>query len=194
MMTQRLTAPVEGILPMIRILLCSLVLVLSTGTLSRAHDATPPDQLVLDGAGPLPLAGHASRTCLLDTPVYTIAVYVAGSLERGHLAAADVPKVLRIAVTYVDDLQRRHPCDWRRELVPSVEPAPSAHLRGVFAPIQNGDLVLIEYVPRKGTTVRINRTVAASGADHDLMLAFLDHWLGQRPVSEELKRTLLTAR
>jgi hypothetical protein len=30
-----------------------------------------------------------------------------------------------------------------------------------------------------------------SGAHHDLMLAFLDHWLGDRPVSEELKRTLL---
>ena len=28
-------------------------------------------------------------------------------------------------------------------------------------------------------------------AHHDLMLAFLDHWLGQRPVSEDLKRTLL---
>jgi hypothetical protein len=26
--------------------------------------------------------------------------------------------------------------------------------------------------------------------NHDLMLAFLDHWLGQRPVSEELRRAL----
>jgi hypothetical protein len=30
-----------------------------------------------------------------------------------------------------------------------------------------------------------------SGAHHDLMLAFLDHWLGDRPVSEDIKRTLL---
>jgi hypothetical protein len=34
--------------------------------------------------------------------------------------------------------------------------------------------------------------VAVSGAHHDLMLAFLDHWLGQQPVSEEIKRMLLT--
>jgi hypothetical protein len=33
--------------------------------------------------------------------------------------------------------------------------------------------------------------VAVSDANHDLMLAFLDHWLGQRPVSDEIKRTLL---
>jgi hypothetical protein len=30
-----------------------------------------------------------------------------------------------------------------------------------------------------------------TGASHDLILAFLDHWLGQRPVSEEIKRALL---
>lgn len=49
----------------------------------------------------------------------------------------------------------------------------------------------VEYVPAKGTVVRVNRAVAVSGAHHELMLAFLDHWLGQRPLSEEIKRTLL---
>jgi hypothetical protein len=52
--------------------------------------------------------------------------------------------------------------------------------------------VQIEFAPEKGTTVRVNKAVAVSGGHHDLMLAFLDHWLGQRPVSEEIKRTLLT--
>jgi hypothetical protein len=33
-------------------------------------------------------------------------------------------------------------------------------------------------------------SVAAAKAHHDFMLAFLDHWLGQHPVSEEIKRTL----
>ena len=49
----------------------------------------------------------------------------------------------------------------------------------------------VEYVPGKGTAVRVNKAVAVSGAHHDLMLAFLDHWLGQRPVSEELRHALL---
>jgi Chalcone isomerase-like len=66
-------------------------------------------------------------------------------------------------------------------------------LRGAFAPLRYGDVVLVEYVPIKGTTVRINRGVAVSGAHHDLMLAFLDHWIGQQPVSEEVKRSLLAS-
>ena len=54
-----------------------------------------------------------------------------------------------------------------------------------------GDVVLVEYTPARGTFVRVNRAVAVSGAHHDLMLAFLDHWLGDRPVSEAIKRALL---
>jgi hypothetical protein len=52
-------------------------------------------------------------------------------------------------------------------------------------------VVLIEYVPGKGTAVRVDKTVAATGAHHDLMLAFLDPWLGQRPVSGDMKRALI---
>jgi hypothetical protein len=50
---------------------------------------------------------------------------------------------------------------------------------------------MIEYAPGRGTTVRINRTIAVLRARHELMLAFLDHWLGQRPVSDEVKGALL---
>jgi hypothetical protein len=112
-------------------------------------------------------------------------------MNREHLGSASVAKALRVEVTYTDDLRRRVPFDWRGELVPTLEPVATAHLRGTFAPLQRGDVVLIEYTPARGSTVRINRAVAASEAHHDLMLAFLDHWLGQRPVSEEIKRTLL---
>jgi len=33
--------------------------------------------------------------------------------------------------------------------------------------------------------------MAVSRSPHSLMVAFLDQWLGQRPPSEDLKRTLL---
>jgi hypothetical protein len=123
--------------------------------------------------------------------VYSVAVYVDGGGDRTTLASSDVPKALRIQIAYQDDLTRPIALDWRRELVPALDAAPAAHLRGTFAPLRHGDVVLIEYVPSKGTAVRVNRAVAVTGASHDLMLAFLDHWLGQRPVSEEMKRTLL---
>jgi hypothetical protein len=111
--------------------------------------------------------------------------------DRAHLISPDVTKALRIVVTYREDLHRRVALDWRKELIPRLDLTATAHLRGTFAPLKEGDIVQIEYVPTKGTVVRVNRAVAVSGANHDLMLAFLDHWLGQRPVSETIKRTLL---
>ncbi|MGE0444967.1 MAG: hypothetical protein AB7P99_07035 [Vicinamibacterales bacterium] len=51
--------------------------------------------------------------------------------------------------------------------------------------------MLVEHAPGRGTTVRVSRGVAVNAAHHDIMLAFLDHWLGTQPVSEEMKRTLL---
>ena len=180
---------------MTRFFIYCLTIALSAVGSPSATDANPPSQFVLDGVGTIPLAAHARRTYLLAAvETYTVAVYVNGSLNPEHLAAADVAKVLRIDVTHIDDLRRRVPYDWRRELVPDLEPAAMAHLRGTFAALRNGDVVLIEYAPTRGTTVRVNRAVAASGAHHDLMLAFLDHWLGQRPVSEEIKRALLGSR
>lgn len=67
----------------------------------------------------------------------------------------------------------------------------AVHLRGLFAPLKPGDVILVEYVPGKGTILRVNDSVATSNANHQLMLTFLDHWLGQRPVSEALKESLL---
>jgi hypothetical protein len=123
--------------------------------------------------------------------IYSVAVYRNGSLsDRAHLASPDVPKALRVEVLHAEDLRRRIAIDWRSELVPAVDPGAAAHLRNAFAPLTQGGVVVVEYSPAKGTTVRVNRSIAVSGASHDLMLAFLDHWLGQRPVSEEIKRAL----
>jgi hypothetical protein len=159
-----------------------------------AREAPPPGQIAVDGGKPLHLSGQARRTHLLGAvDLYTVSLYSEGPVDRARLASADLAKALRIDVTYMDDLRRPLALDWRRELVPLLEPQGAAHLRGSFAPLQHGDMVQIEYVPAKGTTVRVNRAVAVSGAHHDLMLAFLDHWLGDRPLSEAIKRTLLAS-
>jgi hypothetical protein len=181
---------------MLRPLLVSWSLaVLSAAVPLQAQRGSPPAEVAVNGAGALPLAAHASRSYLLGTvDVYDLGVYVAGAMSRAHLSSPDVAKALRIEVTYVEDLHRSMPIDWRREFEPILEPAGTAHLRGTFAPLQHGDVVQIEYVPRRGTSIRVNGRTAADNASHDVMLAFLDHWLGQRPVSEDLKRALLGGR
>ena len=152
-----------------------------------------PPTLIAQGSTSLSRAAHATRVHLLGgVEIYNVGVYVEGATsDRGRLLSPDVAKAVRIEIKYTEDLRRRVPFDWRRELIPVLEPAATAHLRGVFAPITAGDVVLIEYVPSKGTAVRVNDATAVSGARHELMMAFLDHWLGQRPVSEEIKRMLV---
>jgi hypothetical protein len=177
-----------------RVLLCCVASALLMGVTASvgARENRPPERIAVDGGEPLPLWGWAHRTHLLGTiDLYTVALYGGGGGDYARLAAVDAAKALRIEVTHQNDLSRRPAFDWRPELVPPLEPHAVAHLRGSFAPLRRGDVVQIEYVPSKGTTVRVNRGVAVSAAHHDLMLAFLDHWLGQHPVSDEMRRKLL---
>ena len=160
----------------------------------HAREAVPPAQVIVEGAGPLRLRSQAHRTHLLGTvDLYTIALYSDGAVDRRRLASAEVAKALRIEVSYADDVRRGVALAWQRELLPPLEPSASAHLERSFASLRTGGVVQIDYEPARGTSVRINKAVALSAAHHDLMLAFLDHWLGDRPVSEAMKRTLLDA-
>ena len=176
-----------------RILRCCVAIALIVGHTAYlgARQNRPPEQITADRREPLRLARHAHRTHLLGTVnLYTIALYSDAAGDRAALASIDVAKALRIEVTFEEDLRRPVPIDWRRELVPALEPDAVALLRGSVASLRRGDVVQIEYVPDKGTTVRVNKGVVVTGAHHGLMLAFLDHWLGERPVSDEIKRTL----
>jgi hypothetical protein len=179
---------------MMRYLVCVVLVALSTAA-PRAQAVEQPATLTPEGASPLPLAAQAVRTQLLgQLDMYSIAVYADVPLrESVQLAAADTAKAMRIQIIYKDDLRRRIRLDWPRELVPALELAASASLRVRFASLQDGDVVLIEYTPSRGTTVRVGNTVAVASAPHDLMLSFLDHWIGQRPLSEDIKRALLSS-
>jgi hypothetical protein len=153
--------------------------------------SAPPPTVTPAGASPLELVGHATRVHLAGIEdLYDIALYGPAPFDQERVVSVAAAKALRIEVTYERDWQRPLVV-WHRELVPRLDAAAAGHLDRAFAPLRRGDIVVIEYAPHKGTTVRINRSIAVLGARHELMLAFLDHWLGQRPVSEEVKRALL---
>ena len=157
---------------------------------ARAQPAHPLS--ITLGGTTLTRAAQADRVHLLGLlRIYSIGLYAnVPARDLGRLADADVAKALRIEIEHQEDFRRDLTIDWQRELIPPLNHSAIEHLRQTFAPLKRGDLVLIEYLPSKGTTVRVNRATVASGVTHDLMLAFLDHWLGQRPVSEDLKRQL----
>jgi hypothetical protein len=160
---------------------------------ARAQSAQHPPSISPEPGASLPRAGQAERRHLLGLlEIYSVALYSkVPARDVDRLASPDVAKALRIEIQYEEDFRRQLTIDWQRELIPPLNIAAIEHLRQTFAPLKRGAVVLIEYTPSRGTTVRVNSATVASGVTHDLMLAFLDHWLGQRPVSEELKRTLM---
>ena len=160
--------------------------------LARVHAQGPAEMRI--GLTSLVLAGEGARTDQLGgETLYRVSVYAeTRPLDPAPLAQADVAKALRIEITADDDPASALTRPWRRELVPVVNPAARSQLLAWFSSARKGDVVLIQYAPGKGTTIRTNNSTAVSGAPHDLMLAFLDQWIGQRPVSEDLKRALLS--
>jgi hypothetical protein len=163
---------------------------------ARAQTVQHPASIDPEPGLTLPVAGRAERLHLLGLlEIYSVALYSkVAARDVARLASPDVAKALRIEIEYEEDFRRQLTIDWQRELIPPLNHAAIEHLRQTFAPLKRGAVVLIEYTPSKGTTVRVNNATVASGVNHDLMLAFLDHWLGQRPVSEELKRMLMDRR
>ena len=99
--------------------------------------------------------------------LYRIALYGPAPFDQEAIMSEDVAKALRIEIIYERDWHRP-PVIWHRELVPRIDAAGAAHFDRVFAPLRRGDIVLIEYAPRRGTTVRVNRNVAALSAPHEL--------------------------
>jgi hypothetical protein len=169
---------------------CALILGAAASSLAR--EVLPPEQITVGRSKPLRLWSQAHRADRLGTvDLYTVALYGDGAVDFARLASPDVAKAVRIDVTYRLDLQRPIAVDWRRELIPRLESHAVAHLSGSFAPLRHGDVVQVEYVPQSGTIVRVNEGVAVPSAHHDLILAFLEHWIGDRPVSEAMKRALL---
>ena len=158
---------------------------------SPASSSEPPASLTLDGGAPLARAGQVSRDHLLGLiQIYNLALYFDGPVDRARLASPQAAKALRIEVTHGNN-DRRLPVEWWRELIPKLEAQAVAHLMGTLAGLRSGDVVQAEYVPGQGTTLRVGKAVVVTGANHDLMMAFLDNWIGQRPISEEMKRVLL---
>jgi hypothetical protein len=182
--------------PVLLVTVAATILLSGSTPAASLQRAEPPGTLQLEAGEVLTRVGHATRAELFGgVETYTIGLYLdSGGEDFTRLASPDTAKALRFEVLYSPDIRPRIVQDWTRELVPSLEAQATAHLRGSFAPLRAGDQVLIAYWPGKGTTVRVNKAAAVAGANHDLILAFLDHWLGQRPFSEEIKLRLLGRR
>ncbi len=61
----------------------------------------------------------------------------------------------------------------------------------MFSDVYKGDVVLLDYIPQKGTRVTIKNKVKGIIEGADFNRALLSVWLGDEPVTDELKDAML---
>ncbi len=62
---------------------------------------------------------------------------------------------------------------------------------GMFSDLHKGDVVLLDFIPQTGTRVTIKGEVKGNIAGKDFNQALLSVWLGEEPVTDELKDAML---
>ncbi|MFQ5760931.1 MAG: chalcone isomerase family protein [Acidiferrobacterales bacterium] len=66
-----------------------------------------------------------------------------------------------------------------------------ADFNGLFADSKKGDVILLDYLPGKGTRVTINGQAKGTIAGADFNKALLKVWLGSKPADSRLKEAML---
>ena len=65
---------------------------------------------------------------------------------------------------------------------------------GFFQDVRPGDRYSINYLPGKGTELRLNGNVVGSVPGHDFAVAYFGIWLGEKPIKKSFRDKLLGAR
>ena len=166
---------------------CALVLVCAS--VSAAAQALPA-QLTVRGQS-LVLNGQAVRSELFGMiELYRIGLYLPERTSEAAQIKSDSPKTLLLHVLH-DTRSQYLPENWRDELRAVLKPNELRKLRAAYVTAQSGDFITISYVPGEGSRLTVNDDVVLESQGRELMYAFLQQWLGQRPVSEEIKSALL---
>jgi hypothetical protein len=61
----------------------------------------------------------------------------------------------------------------------------------LFRTVVRGDVIVLDYVPGKGTSVSINNELQGTVPGHDFNQALLKVWLGDEPADDDLKDAML---
>jgi hypothetical protein len=171
---------------------------LAPAPLAAAGSGTTADPLLparLAPLGPaLALAGCGAET-LLWAELYRLGLYLPPGAPRDSgpasaLASADLPKAVRLVVSYAGELPPVPPASWRARL-DRLEPRHARALAEAWPRLRRGDAVTVAYRPGRGTVVALGDRVVTADPGHGLMAALAGFWLGEDPVSEPLRAEVL---
>lgn len=173
-----------------RLLLAALLLGLGAAAGPTVARAAPPPTLDADGRQ-LRLQGSGTRTVWF-TDVYSVALYLSQPASRtAQVLAPERAKAFRVEVLYDGTMPDRPPASWRDELLPVLGRDQEEKLRSAYEGLRRGDRIVVRYAPAAGTTVTVAGRRLLFETGHRLMDAFVHLWLGDHPVSDDLRRALL---
>jgi hypothetical protein len=131
--------------------------------------------------------------------VYVGALYLTGKKSVADEIIAD-KGAKRIALTLLRDLSEQQLVDAFNDGIRNniaeaeqegLKPR-AAQLMAMFTDGKKGDVILIDYLPGAGTSVRVNGQQKGKVIPgEDLHRAILRIWLGEKPADGDLKKSLL---
>lgn len=179
--------------PLVRALLTPVLFTALPSLAAEMHGRNLPDELQRFDTT-FALSGCGLREFLF-MDIYLLAVYL--PVDRNSLEDIQSPgtgKVYVLDVLYKGELPDDIPGLWREPLAEEISSELLAILQEQYDRVDSGDRVEIAYLPDHGETLRINGEVVIRDPDRELIPALTDLWLGNDPVSGNLKRLLLNGR
>jgi len=160
--------------------------------------ALPSQVVVNDDKKPLVLNGAGIRYKFFFK-IYIGALYLP-RLESDPLKilSAPVPNRVSMHILYGEVPGEKLVDAWLEGFNNNLEATEYAHLEQrlgqfnqMFVTLHEGDEVLLDYIPELGTRVTIKNQIKGVIKGADFNRALLSVWLGDDPVTEELKLSLL---
>ena len=184
----------------LRVAGCMLLLLFALSARAvQFHDIEFPDTVKLPGSPvELQLNGIGYRTKFFFK-IYIGALYLPEpSSVVETILTQPGPKRIRMHFLYEEVEREKLVTAWNEGFENNNDEATLARLKdritqfnNVFPTLREGDEVLLDYIPRKGTRVSIKGNEVALIKGRDFYQALLKIWLGEEPADDGLKEALL---
>lgn len=172
------------------------------GTLLHAREFNNlsfPDKVTLAGTNTeLQLNGIGMRTKFVFD-VYIGALYTKSAAKtRDEVHAQEGPKRVlmhfvydeveaeKLAGGWTDGFEENQADDELKKLSERLQ-----KFNAMFTTVHAGDVILLDYIPGKGTIVKIRDEEKGVIEGEDFYSALLDVWLGDEPADDDLKEAML---
>jgi len=176
-----------------------VVLFSSTTYARQLDDVSLPDKVKLSGSDvSLQLNGMGYRTKFVFK-VYVGALYTAAKVEtRDAAQAVKGPKRVVMHMVHDEVSHKKITDGWSDGFEENTSDDQFEKLQSrlntfnsYFPDLKAGDVILLDYIPTKGTRVTINGDEKSFIEGADFYTALLDVWLGEEPADDDLKDAML---